>query len=227
MDRCMGHCDITKILLKTALKNIQPKLLSKILTFNNPERVLENLLEKEKNAGSGYQYFLLFLWCFLTYYRQILPLTLYHKIRTFINNPEKVNFWKHFGKGENAGHQHFLLFPQCFLSTLSKTNFAFLATFKLLSANALKFDQSIVLSFGIELILYLIIMPILSFSNSAANKDMMSNIWTNGDTIIWLSRKCSGKRRNCSLQAISYFLTMFSNAVCCWCVKMSIYGVKC
>ena len=27
-------------------------------------------------------------------------------------------------------------------------------------------------------------MPILGSSNSAANKDMMSKIWTNGDTII-------------------------------------------
>ena len=27
-------------------------------------------------------------------------------------------------------------------------------------------------------------MPILGFSNSAAYKDMMSEIWTNGDTII-------------------------------------------
>ena len=27
-------------------------------------------------------------------------------------------------------------------------------------------------------------MPILGFSNSAANKDMMSKIWINGDTII-------------------------------------------
>ena len=27
-------------------------------------------------------------------------------------------------------------------------------------------------------------MPILGSSNSAAHKDMMSNIWTNGDTII-------------------------------------------
>ena len=32
-------------------------------------------------------------------------------------------------------------------------------------------------------------MPILRSSNSAANKDMMSKIWTNGDTIIRLSRK--------------------------------------
>ena len=27
-------------------------------------------------------------------------------------------------------------------------------------------------------------MPILGFSNSAANKDMMSKIWANGDTVI-------------------------------------------
>ena len=31
------------------------------------------------------------------------------------------------------------------------------------------------------------------------NKDMMSKIWTNGDTIISLSRKQCGKRRNCLL----------------------------
>ena len=41
-------------------------------------------------------------------------------------------------------------------------------------------------------------MSILGFSNSASNKDMMSKIWTNGDTITWLSRKYCGKRRNCS-----------------------------
>ena len=27
-------------------------------------------------------------------------------------------------------------------------------------------------------------MPVLGSSNSASNKDMMSNIWTNGDTVI-------------------------------------------
>ena len=67
---------------------------------------------------------------------------------------------------------------------------------------------------------------IFGSSNSAANKNMMSKIWSNGDTIIWLSRKHCGRRRNCSLWAISPFSTMFSKAVCCWCVKMSIYGVK-
>ena len=32
-------------------------------------------------------------------------------------------------------------------------------------------------------------MPILGSSNSVANKDMMSKIWTNGNTTFWLSRK--------------------------------------
>ena len=55
---------------------------------------------------------------------------------------------------------------------------------------------------------------------------MKSKIWTNGDTSILLRRKHFGKRRNCSLRAISPFPSMFSKAVCCEWVKMSIYGVK-
>ena len=69
-------------------------------------------------------------------------------------------------------------------------------------------------------------MPILGSSNSAANKDMMSKLWANGHAIVWLSRKYCGKRRNCSLWAISPFPTMFSKAVWYWCFKMSICGVK-
>ena len=70
-------------------------------------------------------------------------------------------------------------------------------------------------------------MPILGSSNSSANKDlnMMSLIWKNGDIISFV-RKHSGKRTNCSLWAISPFPRMFSKAVCCWCIKMSIYRVK-
>ena len=79
------------------------------------------------------------------------------------------------------------------------------------------------LIFGIK---YLTDMPILGSSSSAANKDMMSTILTNGNIIFWLSRKPCGKKRNCSLRATSSFPTMFSKAVCCWCVKMSIYGGK-
>ena len=57
-------------------------------------------------------------------------------------------------------------------------------------------------------------MPILGSSNSAPNKGMMSKTRTNGGTIIWLSRKHNGKRRNCSLRAISLFPTMFLKALC-------------
>ena len=39
-------------------------------------------------------------------------------------------------------------------------------------------------------------MPVLGSSNSAADKDIMSKIWTTGDTLISLSRKHCGKRRN-------------------------------
>ena len=55
---------------------------------------------------------------------------------------------------------------------------------------------------------------------------MVSKICTNRNTIIWLTGKHCGKRRNCSIRAISSFFTMFSKAVSCWCVKMSIHGVK-
>ena len=50
-------------------------------------------------------------------------------------------------------------------------------------------------------------MPNLSSSNSAANNfiDTMSKIWTNEDTVILLSRKHCGKRRNCSLRANFFF----------------------
>ena len=58
-------------------------------------------------------------------------------------------------------------------------------------------------------------MLILGFSDSAASKDMMAKILTNGDTINCLGKKHRGKTRNSSLQAISPFPTMFSKAVCC------------
>ena len=101
----------------------------------------------------------------------------------------------------------------------------------ILHAKVFKFNKALVLRCGTELTWHhsfnpLLHMPILGSSNSAENKDIMSKIWTNEDTIIWLSRKHCGKRRNCSLRAISPFTTMFSKAVCYWYVKMSIYGLK-
>ena len=40
-------------------------------------------------------------------------------------------------------------------------------------------------------------MQILGSPNSTANRDMMSEILTNGDTFICVSIKHCGKRRNC------------------------------
>ena len=110
------------------------------------------------------------------------------------------------GKGENAGYQHFLVFPQCFLK--------------------LSLSGSLKVRIVWQRVNSLPNMPILRSTNSVANKDLMLKIWTNGDTIIWLSRKHCEKGRNCLLRAISHFPTLFSKAVCCYCVILSIYGVK-
>ena len=59
-------------------------------------------------------------------------------------------------------------------------------------------------------------MLISASSNSAADKDMMAKIWTNEDAVICLNRNYCGKRRNCSLRAISPFPTMFSKTICCY-----------
>ena len=71
---------------------------------------------------------------------------------------------------DNADYQHFVLFPECFQKP---------------SISGLSHPLPHML--------------ILGSSNSAANLDVMSKIWTNGDTIICLNRKHCGKRRNCSL----------------------------
>ena len=83
------------------------------------------------------------------------------------------------GKGENAGNRHFLLFPQWFLLYQGKKTC--LQTSDLLSANALNLVKSKNLSY--DRVNPLPDMPISGSSNSAANKDMMSKILTNGDTI--------------------------------------------
>ena len=70
-------------------------------------------------------------------------------------------------------------------------------------------------------------MPISGSSSSATNKDMMSKIWKMGVQLPAGVENIVGKGGEIALlRAISPFPTMFSKAVCCWCVKMSIYGVK-
>ena len=66
------------------------------------------------------------------------------------------------GKGENAGYQHFLLLPQYF----QKLSFSGLLKVVTVWYRVNPLPD----------------IPILGSSNSAANKDMMSKIWTNGDT---------------------------------------------
>ena len=154
-------------------------------------------------------------------------------------------------KGDNAGNQHFLLSHNVFYSYSIRDRNYDMSWFNVdLSGNTFQlFNKSKILLIGEEnadvvssdtlvwspvcywlcyrySINSLPHMPILGSSKPAANKNMMSKILINGYTIFWLSQKHCGKRRNCSLWAISSFPTMFSKTVCCWCVKMSIYGVK-
>ena len=68
------------------------------------------------------------------------------------------------GKGEIAHDEQFLLFPQCFQK----------------SCTADTYKPGLVW----ERVNPVPHMAILDSSNSAANKDMMSKIWTNGETII-------------------------------------------
>ena len=93
------------------------------------------------------------------------------------------------GKGEIACYEHFFPFPQC----LQK------ACFPGASKDVIVWEWVNPLPH----------MPIIGSSNSAANKDMIAKIWTNGDTINCLSSKHCGKKRNRLLRAISPFSTMF------------------
>ena len=70
-------------------------------------------------------------------------------------------------------------FPTMF-STLSKTEITVFVTFNLSSANAFNLLWSKFFLCGNYLLPH---MPILGSSNSAANKDIMSKILTNGDNI--------------------------------------------
>ena len=69
--------------------------------------------------------------------------------------------------GENAGNSIFSFFHNIFY------------TIKLKSRHLSNYDFVVCKCFNL-----IPDMSILGFSNSAAKKDMMSRIWTNGDTII-------------------------------------------
>ena len=85
-------------------------------------------------------------------------------------------------KGEIACNKQFLLFSQSFLPYVAFI-FHFKSTLKCHLQFFFNLDQSEILSPGKELT-FLPNMPILGSSNSAANRFMMSKIWTNGNAVI-------------------------------------------
>ena len=133
MDRCTGHCDITEMLLKTALNTIQSisQSQSRVLTTQK-KKAFRNIVGKGKCCN---QYFHLFP-CFLmvsiliwrTFYLSSANASSLVKFK-ILSFGKELTFTIQFlvlttlkkaventaGKGENAGNQHFLLFPQCFL----------------------------------------------------------------------------------------------------------------
>ena len=112
------------------------------------------------------------------------------------------------GKGEIAHYEQFLLFPQCFQKACFPGVSKGVIVWEWLNLNPLPY------------------MPILGSSMSPANKDMMSEkYWQMGIQFSDWVEKNVGKEEIGSLRAISSFLTMVSKAVCCWCVKKSIYEV--
>ena len=61
-------------------------------------------------------------------------------------------------------------------------------------------------------------MPILGYSNSAAIKDMMSKIWTNGDTSICSSRKDYGKKEKLLVMSnFSFSQNVFKSSLLLMC----------
>ena len=68
-------------------------------------------------------------------------------------------------------------------------------------------------------------MPILGSSSSTANKDMMSKYGKMGIQLSDLVENIVGEKK-LLIMSNFFFPTVFSKAVCCWCIKMSIYRVK-
>ena len=56
-------------------------------------------------------------------------------------------------------------------------------------------------------------MPLLGSSSSAANKDMMAKIWTNGDTVICLGRKIVGKGEIARTSSFSFSHNVFKSSL--------------
>ena len=67
-------------------------------------------------------------------------------------------------------------------------------------------------------------MAILDSFSSAANQGMMAKIWTNGDTIICLSRKHCGKRRNYVTSNFSFSHNIFKSSLLLMCKSECLWS---
>ena len=112
---------------------------------------------------------------------------------------DKVGNWE---KEKNAEYQHFLLFRQYFQKP------SFFRVVKTPNDLSLDICCSMCKITSFLSVNPLPHMPILGSSNSAANKDMMSKILTNGDTIFLIELKTL-------FMSNFSFPTMFSKTVCC------------
>ena len=101
------------------------------------------------------------------------------------------------GKGEIARYEQFLLFPQCFQK----------ACFPRVSKGVIVW----------EWVNPLPDMPILGSSNSAANKNVVSKEWTNGDTVISRVENIVGKGEIARYEQFFFSVNVFKSCLLLMC----------
>ena len=131
------------------------------------------------------------------------------KINTLTKNPyitklKYITFQNIVGKGENDGYQHFHLFLSCFYSFKREIHWCSLQMLPLLPC------QKILLS-DFELTLSQTTNLRVSQIERVCRRQFQG--WWKWLKVFQMDRKHCGKRRNCSLRAISPFPTVFSSLV--------------
>ena len=151
-------------------------------------------------------------------------LTLYHTILTFNESFKNI-----VEKGENAGKDHFLIF-QCF-SILSKLHLIrclqMLSVWSCPKICRLEKAYSTWLHGKVSkyILTYYQMTNFWLFQTERVRRRQFE-VWRKWQKVIQTGRKHCGKRRNCSLRAISPFPTVFSRGMCprgiqrCHCVGM-------
>ena len=154
----------------------------------------ENTVEKGENAG--YQHFLLFPQWFwkVLWFKVVKSWDCVGKTTLCIFDRAENTV----EKGENAGYQHFLLFPQWFWKVLW---FKVVKSWDCVGKTTLSQTTNFRL-FQIERVC----------------RWQFQILWKQ-QKVFETGQKHCGKRRNCSLQAISPFPTVFSKDLCCRHVK--------